>query len=186
MILTPSPPQIDLEDMLRRYKTPRRRKKMTKIYTDMLAVVAEHARPQAILEEFTRAELSKLAEWLKPETEAACLAIITLGPELDTQIDQITADDIAAGAVATEVSLAWITTIAQEVRQTAKQGIGDRPLKVGPAYRPGIGRWPLTEAQDVVFSKLDAAAIGVTINEFKLMTPNKSTSLIIPLRKKSG
>ena len=107
---------------------------------------------------------------------------MTLGAELDEQIEALSAEDVAAGAVVTEVSLAWIVDIAKQVREKAADGIGERPLKIGPGYRPGVGRWPLMEAQDVLFDKLDTAAIGVSLDEYKLMRPNKSTSLIIPLR----
>lgn len=181
MIFVPDPPIVDLEDMLRRYKTPRRRKKMTQIYEQNLAVVAEHARPQAMVQEFARADVAGLEEWLDDKTEAVCLGLVTLGTELDTQIDAISADDVAAGAVLTEVALAWIVELAKQVRAKAAEGIGERPLKVGPGYRPGVGRWPL-DVQDVLFEKLDAAEIGVSLDEYKLMRPNKSTSLIIPLR----
>ncbi|MFT5194032.1 MAG: hypothetical protein ACI85U_001038 [Candidatus Promineifilaceae bacterium] len=182
MIFTPKTPEVNLEDMLRRYKTPRRRKKMTKIYTDMLAVMLEHARPQAMFQEFDRADVAELEEWLNPETAAVCLGLVTLGPGLDKQTEALSADDVLAGAVVTEVALAWIGQLAKQVRTKANERIGDRPLKVGPGYRPGIGRWPLAQVQDLLFQKLDTAAIGVSLDEYKLMTPNKSTSLIIPLR----
>ena len=100
---------------------------------------------------------------------------------MDERVDAISAEDVAAGAVLTEVALAWIVELAKQVRAKAVEGIGDRALKVGPAYRPGVGRWPL-ETQDVLFAKLDSGQIGVSLDEFKLMRPNKSTSLIIPLR----
>lgn len=182
MIFNPVTPTVDLEDMLRRYKTPRRRKKMTKIYGEMLAVVAEHARPKGMVQEFTRADVADLEPWLNAETEAVCLGLVTLGAELDEHLDAMSAEDVVAGAVLTEVALAWIVDLARQARAKAAEEIGDRPLKVGPGYRPGVGRWPLMEAQDLLFEKLDTAAIGVSLDEYKLMRPNKSTSLIIPLR----
>lgn len=184
MIFTPETPEVDLDDMLRRYKTPRRRKKMTKTYTENLAVVARYARPQAMVLEFDRADVAELDEWLRPETEAVCLGLVTLGQELDDYFNTFAADDVLAGAVMNEVALAWIVGLAKQVREKAREGIGDRPLKVGPGYRPGVGRWPL-EVQDVLFEKLPTAELRVALDEYKIMKPSKSTSLIIPLRSNS-
>lgn len=186
MIFTPKTPEVDLEDMLRRYKTPRRRKKMEKAYSVNLDVVAQHARPQAMVQEFARADVAGLEAWLRPETAGVCLGLVTLGKELDDEINRISADDILASAILNEVALAWIVELAKQVRQKAAEWIGDRPLKVGPSYRPGVGRWPLAEVQDVLFAKLNTAEIGVSIDEHKIMWPNKSTSLIVPLRQISG
>lgn len=185
MIFVPDTPEIDLEDMLRRYKTPRRRKKMTKAYSENLEVVAQFARPQAMVEEFDRGALAGLDEWFRPETEKVCLGLVTLGGELDNEINRISADDVLASAILNEVALAWIVELAKQVRNKAADGIGDRPLKVGPGYRPGVGRWPLAQVQDVLFAKLNTAEIGVSLDEHKIMWPNKSTSLIVPLRTRS-
>ena len=182
MIFIPETPEVDLDDMLRRYKTPRRRKKMTKTYTENLAVVAKYAKPQAMMLEFDRADVAELEEWLRPETVSVCLGLVTLGQELDEQVNKISAEDVLAGAVLNEVALAWIVALARQVREKAREGIGERPLKVGPGYRPGVGRWPLAEVQDVLFNKLPTADIGVTLDEYKIMKPSKSTSLVIPLR----
>jgi len=183
MIFVPKTPEEDLDDMLRRYKTPRRRKKMTQVYSENLDVVAKYARPQAMVEEFGQAEVAGLEAWLNAETAAVCLGLVTLGEELDEHINKMSAEDVLAGAVLTEVALAWIVDLARQVREKAAEGIGDRLLKVGPGYRPGVGRWPLAEAQDVLFAKLNTAEIGVRLDEHKIMWPNKSTSLIIPLRR---
>ena len=157
MIFAPETPEVSLDDMLRRYKTPRRRKKMTKTYTENLAFVAQYARPRAMVFEFDRADIAELEEWLQPETAAVCLGLVTLGQELDDQIDQITAEDVLAAAVLNEVALAWVADLATQVREKAREGIGGRPLKVGPGYRPGVGRWPLADVQDLLFAKLPTA-----------------------------
>lgn len=184
MNFVPNIPEVDLDDMLRRYKTPRRKKKMTRTYTENLAVVAQHARPQAMVQEFDRAEVAGLEAWLRPETEKVCLGLVTLGQDLDDEINRISADDVLASSVLNEVALAWIVGLAKQVRAKAAEGIGDRALKVGPGYRPGVGRWPLAEVQDVLFAKLNTAEIGVSLDDHKIMWPNKSTSLIVPLRSK--
>ena len=183
MIFTPVVPEIDIEDMLRRYKTPRRRKKMARVYEQNIAVVAEWAEPKAMVSEFAREEVAGLEAWLRPETVSVCLGLVTLGARLDEVIGARSAEDVVAGAILTEVSLAWIVALAKQVRAKAGEQIGDRSLKVGPAYRPGVGRWPL-EVQDVLFDKLDTAEIGVSLDEYKIMSPDKSTSLIIPLKVK--
>ncbi len=180
MLFTPETPTTDLDALLRRYKTPRRRKKMTGVYSDMLTLVQTEAQPKVLLEEFPKADLGLIAPLLKEEHVRAGLAIITLGASLDTAIDGL-GDDIVGQAVIVEVALAWITSIAQQTREVLQEQVADRNLKVGPGYRPGVGKWPL-EAQDVLFELLPTEDIGVTLNEFKLMTPHKSTSLIIPLR----
>lgn len=159
---------------------------MTAVYAEYLERVAQHARPQGMLFEFERADVAELDAWLRPETAAVCLGLVTLGEALDDYYNAATADDPLAAAVINEVALAWIVDLAQQVREKAKAGIGDRPLKVGPSYRPGVGRWPLAGVQDVLFAKLPTAEIGVRLDGHKIMWPNKSTSLIIPLRQISA
>ncbi len=68
-------------------------------------------------------------------------------------------------------------TLHRKVRREAER----RGLKAGPAYRPGIGRWPL-DTQRVLFALLPAARIEVSLDEHLLMRPVKTISVIIPLR----
>ncbi len=182
MIITPETPTTDLDDLLKRYKTPRRRKKMTPVYQAMLELVQKEAQPKALLKAFDRPDLGHLEHYLKDDDVGAGLAIVTLGAELDAAIDNL-GDDIVGQAVVVEVALAWITTIAQQVRTILKEKVAVKNLKVGPGYRPGVGNLPLT-LQDHLFALLPADEIGVTLDEFKVMKPTKSTSLIIPVRPK--
>lgn len=173
-------PQLSLESLLKRYGNGRRRERMAPIYQAMLAEAERLSAPAAIYDEFSLAELSELSEWMPPDTISVVLALCTLGPALETRQHQLSHNDLALAVVLDEIALAYVTALTRQIHGSIRSQMQTRALKAGPAYRPGLGRWPL-EAQNTVFAHLPAAMIGVTLNDRLLMTPIKSTSLIIPI-----
>lgn len=181
MHYTPPLPTISLEKFEKRYKSARRRKKMMPLYDNMLTAVSAQAQPQALFERFAFHELDALHPWAADQTDGFVLGLVTLGEAIDQQAAEIAADDLVAASIMEEITLAMIVGLANDMRSRVQEQLGEA-LKVGPAYRPGIGRWPI-ELQSLMFKKLPAAEIGVALNEFMVMIPGRSTSLIIPLLK---
>jgi hypothetical protein len=181
-IITPQRPVLTAESFLKRYKTERRRKKMAPYYQAIIAEVDKLSDPIAIYQEFPLERLAELATWTRPYTCAITLGLCTLGAELETWSQELVHDDLLSAVILEEITLAWIVAITREIHSIIRRAGQERGLIVGPAYRPGVGRWPL-ETQNIVFAHLPANEIGVTLNEYLQMSPRKSTSLIMPMRK---
>jgi hypothetical protein len=172
--------KISIERLLRRYGSGKRRERMEPIYEAMLSGVEDLASPEAIYDEFSLEVLSDLSPWLYQDTIAVTLGLCTLGPAVQLRINQLIREDMLSVVVMDEITLAWVTAITRQMHRMIRSAAEERGLKAGPAYRPGLGRWPL-ETQRIVFSHLPTQAIGVTLSEDLVMLPRQSTSLIIPL-----
>lgn len=174
--------RLDLDRLLKRYTSERRRRKMTPYYERALADAAALAAPRAVADVFAVNEVDALGAWLPADTAAVGLGVCTLGPTVDERARELTQTDYAAAAVFEEVLLTVLvgfTNLIHRHIRAAQAGLG---RKAGPAYRPGVGRWPI-ETQSILFDKIPAAQIGVALSAELVMTPLQSTSLIIPLRR---
>ena len=178
--LSPPAPQLSLEKLLAKYNSERRRKRMTKAYANSLKTVTEAVQPEMLLDRFQADHLPELEPFAAAETKGYFLGLCTLGQQLDQEIETLNRQDIVTAAIAEEIALAMIVSLTNELRQHATELIDRNRLKVGPAYRPGVGRWPI-ELQSLIFKHLPTLEIGVTLSEFMVMSPSKSTSVIIPV-----
>lgn len=183
--VTFDPISISLDKMLERYKTPRRRRKMERIYREAIAHVAQLAEPSAIYQEFDKATVPNLMQWVPNTTVSFVLAVCSLGiPVDDKRNELIMAEDIATAAVLDEITLVWLVQITNALHKRIRAEVAERGLKGGPAYRPGVGKWPI-ETQKTIFELLPAGAINVQLTPYLHMLPFKSTSLIIPILDKN-
>jgi hypothetical protein len=176
--------RISLERLLKKYGTGKRRERMEPVYQTMLMEVEELSTPEAIYEKFPSEMLSELSPWLYEDAPAVVLGLCTLGPKVQMRIDELASNDLLSVVVMDELTLAWITAITRQLHGIIRREAQEQGLKAGPAYRPGLGRWPL-ELQLAVFSRLPTEAIGVTLTEDLVMLPRQSTSLIIPFYDRS-
>lgn len=149
-------------------------------YQAMLTEVEQIAVPKAIHDEFSLDELPDLAALFPVETISVVLAVCTLGMALDERGRELAETDMMLAAVFEEITLAAMVSLTRVIHGQIRAEMQVRDLKAGPAYRPGIGRWPLT-AQQTIFSLLPAHHIQVSLNDVSVMTPKMSTSLIIPI-----
>ena len=173
-------PSVSIERLLKRYGSGKRRARLEPIYQAALNEAEHFSEPAALHAEFQLLELPELSEWLTAETTFIVLALCTLGPHIQHRIEEISQKDLISAVILDEITLAWVTAITRQIHRSIRSQARERRLKAGPAYRPGLGRWPL-EAQHTIFTHLPAETIGVTLNDHLLMTPRQSTSLIIPL-----
>ena len=153
---------------------------MVPVYQAMLAEVEDYSAPQALYDEFPLDTLPELSPWLPEDTVAVVLALCTLGPRVQMRIEELAQSDMLAAVVIDELTLAWVTAITRQMHGSIRNEAHGRGLKAGPAFRPGLGRWPL-ETQHTVFSRLPAQEIGVALTDDLVMKPRQSTSLIVPL-----
>ncbi|MEM7330797.1 MAG: hypothetical protein AAF490_01805 [Chloroflexota bacterium] len=174
---------ITLEKLMKKYKRERSRKKMQPHYERMMAEVTELAEPKLISMRFGAEIVAEMALEKMNDMVGGYFALCTLGDAIDKRYAEHSVDDLALAAILDEIALAWIVAITRTFHQQLRQQFDDPNFKIGPAHRPGLGRIPI-ETQAIVFSHLPADKIGVTLSEFMVMEPARSTSLVIPILKK--
>ena len=179
-VLELSRPNTVVADLLKRYPSERRRNRMHPHYEAMLAEMNQLAQPCAIVQAFSLDKVPELQSLFSEETVSVVLALCTLGTAVDTCYTQLSQNDIVQATIFDEIGLTWVVAATREVHGQVRQDVAQRGLKAGPAYRPGIGRWPLT-SQHIIFNLLPTHLINVTLSEYAVMTPKMSTSLIIPI-----
>lgn len=179
-ITEPTLPSLTVYSFLKRYPTQKRQAKMRPAYEAMLAEVTHLAAPKTIHKEFSLDALPDLMPLLVSEAVSVVLAVCTLGRALDERSRELAEEDMMLAAVFEEITLAAMVSLTRVIHGEIRRDMQTRGLKAGPAYRPGIGRWPLT-AQYTIFSLLPAHDIHVSLNEVAVMNPKMSTSLIIPI-----
>jgi hypothetical protein len=173
-----------LETFLEKYPAGRRRRQMERLYRELLEEAHRHGDPQFVLEERSLATAAALQRWLPPHAQAVVLGVCTLGDPLHQRLSNLGTEDVLAQYVLNEIAVEWLRLIVNELQRTLRQRYTGEGLKIGPSYRPGVGRWPL-ETQTVIFSLVDTGSIGVTLDSHLIMTPALSNSLIFPvLRRK--
>jgi hypothetical protein len=150
----------------------------------MLTEVNQLSVPQAIHNEFSLEELPDLATLFTDETNSSVLSVCTLGMALHERSCELAETDMMLAAVLEEITLAAMVSLTRVVHGQIRAEMQERGLKAGPAYRPGIGRWPLT-AQKTIFALLPAHRIQVSLNDVAVMTPKMSTILIIHILDRS-
>lgn len=158
----------------------RRRQLLSDSYRAAIEQVAEYSSTQAIISPASDNGASQIQAWLPKTSSRAYFGLCTLGEALDLHLRKLTDSDMVAAAILNEVALAWIIAVTQEMRKEVAAKVKSEGFRVGAAYRPGVGRWPL-QIQKVVFAELPAEQIGVTLTDSYLMLPSLSTSIIIPL-----
>lgn len=173
-------PNLTVDRLVKRYRSERARKRWAPIYQKLLAEAEQLSEPASVCHEFSCADVSELNEWLPPKTISVVLVVCTLGPRLDEHVLGLSERDLVSAVILNEISLALINAMTRNMHAAIRSATQKRGLKAGAAYRPGVGRWPLS-TQGVIFKQLPTQNIGVTLDEFLLMRPVKSTSLIIPV-----
>lgn len=176
-------PELELEPFLVRYGDGRRRRNMEPLYREMLELAHKVAEAREVHAEFGLSDLPELAEWLTSRAVGVVLVVCTLGPAIDVLEQRLFPEDPHKAVVLNEIGSEQVTRLTRAVHQMIRTEVAPRDLKAGPAYRPGVGQWPL-ELQTVVFDRLPAHEVGVTLDEYLTMTPLKSNSLIVPLLTK--
>jgi hypothetical protein len=181
--LSASLPDVPVERFLYRYRSEKRRARLRPLYELMLEEARRLAQPASVQGEFAAESLAELAPSFQAGTTAVVLAVCTIGSGFEGAIaDLFAQDEPHLGMILDEICLQLVSGMARAIHAGVRQTAVARGLQVGPPYRPGLGRWPM-DAQRVIFDRLPAEAIGVTLDDYMVMHPLKSTSLIIPLRR---
>lgn len=172
---------IDLESLIKKYRRERSRKKMLPLYDEMIKSVAQRADPRLVFDLFGEEMVKQLGGNVAGETVQVVFGVCTLGAPLDTYYDQLaTSDEMVRAAILDEIGVSWIVNLTRRFHQSVRSQLAERGLKAGPPYRPGVGHMPI-ELQRLVFDNLPTEQIGVALSDVLVMTPIRSTSLVIPV-----
>jgi hypothetical protein len=123
-----------------------------------------------------------LALHLAP-AEQIILLVCTIGSALEQYLAEVLSTDPAYGlaldsfgsTVVEVLSVAACTYFEAQARR--------RNLYTSIPLSPGMVGWPVDEGQAQIFNLLAANLIGVTLNEYALMIPAKSISMILGLSR---
>lgn len=176
-------PPLDVENLIKRYKRPGAKERWRPTYQELLNDAERLAEPAVLCQEYALDEVDELHEWMPVQSSSVVLGVTTLGKTLDDHVNELNNTDMISAVILNEITLAMINAMTRSLHSAIRNETQTRGLKAGPAYRPGVGRWPLS-TQEVVFRHIPAQDIGVSLDEYLLMRPIKSTSLIIPILDK--
>lgn len=173
---------FSLETILRRYRD--RRPGIQAAYELMYEQAHRLVEPRSLQYAFTPAELPVLAACL-PGAETITLAVCTIGPALEKLVSSLFNEDPVSAVILDELGTLWVNGIARQIHLALRLSAHQAGKQFSPAYRPGIGRWPV-ELQSEIFQHLPAHEIGVRLEEGLLMFPQKSVSMIVAAGAKLG
>jgi hypothetical protein len=107
------------------------------------------------------------------------LGVVTIGPRLEEECEREFRDgDLVRGLILDAVGSSAVIQVFRKVESLIVADGIRRGLWPSRRFSPGYRGWPLEE-QRFLFSKVDAAAIGVRLNDSCMMIPRKSNSFRI-------
>jgi hypothetical protein len=83
------------------------------------------------------------------------------------------------------VGIAFLDELGEKIHQALTRRAAEASLFCGCRLGPGLNGFPV-RAQRLIFELVDAAAIGVALNDSLVMTPVKSISFLTPLGPAPG
>jgi hypothetical protein len=113
-----------------------------------------------------------------PGAETLTLGLCTIGLRLEAEVVKLFERDPVSAYALDEIGTRWVNELARRMHLEIRQAARAQGKQASPAYRPGIGRWPV-ELQSQIFEHLPAAEAGVELLEGMIMMPQKSISLIV-------
>jgi hypothetical protein len=131
-----------------------------------------------ILVEGTPLTGTLIAQQLAPAHYVA-LMVCTVGAAIDERIAAIMPRDPAYALALDGYGSAAAEALGVEVCARMEQDAIRSSHCTSVPLNPGMVGWPVEIGQPQIFSNVDAAAIGVTLNDSALMIPRKSVSLVL-------
>lgn len=115
--------------------------------------------------------------------EELALAVCTVGEPLTDRIRELQGSGLLLRAVLLdELGSMAVDSVRQQVCRRLSSEAAAAGLHVSVSLSPGESEWPLAD-QAVIFTLVDAAAIGVSLSPTLLMKPLKSLTLALGRRR---
>ncbi|RJP17285.1 MAG: hypothetical protein C4520_17000 [Candidatus Abyssobacteria bacterium SURF_5] len=109
------------------------------------------------------------------------LGICTVGPDIDLMIDDCFArGDYLVAMIADVVASRAVEEAGEACSDFLCAKASEQGLFPLCRISPGYGKWDVS-GQRTLFSLLDPAPLGVSLNQYCMMQPKKSISFLIPL-----
>jgi hypothetical protein len=121
---------------------------------------------------------SLIAQQLAPARYLA-LIVCTVGAAIGDRIAALMPRDPAYALALDGYGSAAAEALGTEVCARMEQDAARSGHCTSVPINPGMVGWPVEVGQPQIFSNLDAAEIGVTLNDSALMIPRKSISLVL-------
>lgn len=113
-------------------------------------------------------------------------AVATLGPHLETRCRELSQKgDLFAATLMDAVGIAFLDELGAKVHHGLTRRATDLALFCSCRLGPGLNGFPF-EGQRLIFNMVDAAAIGVSLNDSLVMQPVKSISFLTSLGPTPG
>ena len=114
-------------------------------------------------------------------TKALAFCVCTIGARLEESERRLmSAGDTLGGLFLHAAGVAFLETLSSWAHETLQEQARKRLLQTGCRCAPGYGGLDLS-CQRRLFDLVDAASIGVRLNESGIMIPAKSVSFVIKL-----
>jgi hypothetical protein len=111
--------------------------------------------------------------------EELIVAVCTIGPALDERIRQYGQENEMVAMIFLDEMASWgVDQVRQQLCSLFDDEMAARGWRTSAPLSPGESAWSV-EDQPALFGLLDAAQIGVTLTESKIMRPLKSLSMIM-------
>lgn len=126
------------------------------------------------------------AELCGPDNVYLAAMVGTLAPQLESHCRELSRrGDIYEATLLDAVGVALLDELGKKIHHELTRRSADEGFFCGCRLGPGLNGFP-AEAQRLIFELVDAAAIGVTLNDSLVMTPVKSISFLTPLGPSPG
>ena len=151
----------------------------------LVDVARKLIQPKAVWEIYAYDELEEREVKSLPEpirrAEFFAFALCTVGDRIEGGIEALNAEGkMVEGLILDALGSAAVSELAEMVASEIRQWARERRYGVSRAFEPGAGAgdWPLAN-QRLVFGRLPAEELGVTLTEDLLMRPRKSLTFVV-------
>ena len=152
---------------------------ITRVFEEIRAEVGALLDPGAALSVIPAAETN--GHPIFDKAVEVALGVVTIGPRLEGECEREFRDgDFLRGLILDAFGSSAVVQVFRAVENRIVAESLARGLWPSRRFSPGYRGWPLEE-QRFLFSKVDAAAIGVRLTDSWMMVPRKSNSFRINL-----
>jgi hypothetical protein len=120
---------------------------------------------------------SKQVEDLLKKAEAFTLMAVTIGPDLEREVDNIKESDLTAAYVLDTAGSEAVEQSANFVSKILKNEASTQECSLSMRFSPGYGDWPV-EASNDVFKYVDASKIDMSLSRSGILVPRKSITAV--------
>jgi hypothetical protein len=126
-----------------------------------------------------------IAQHLGPAQKIIIL-VCTIGTALDDLISEVTDQDMVYALALDGVGSAAVEALANEACRLLEVEAAQEGFQASIPLSPGMIGWSVDQGQPQIFTLIDGEEIGVTLNDYYIMTPRKSLSMVIGLGPDMG